>query len=504
MVSIGWLLLAGPLWAAIGGFWLPKVYEQRMPGTQNTRLWGMLSGFALGPAALGYLSARPQRVSLGGWIGLTLVALLITGYVIAQSTAGSVITAWLVLAGPVWAVIGALVIPRRYRALGLDDAQAQAMGAVGGLAAGPLALALLWFDTPSMKRNAMIALTAVVIAQLYVIFALANPGNPCVGSSAPTYMTQQILNGLVIGVIYALMAVGLTLIYSVQGIVSFAHGQFYMVGGYASYYFLLFGSERISAATGTEFSINPLWGIPLAGVVAFFIGMLFEIFFLRPMHNGKIERAIEYAILITFGFGFFVEYTMLAAVGPFPVRADGYSETRLVTLGEVAFDDNNIFGPLRLQSGRLYAAAVGIVLIFLLLWFLQRTWAGRGLRAVSMDKQAAAVTGVNPLGMNTFAFAIGTMLAGMSGAALIPIFAWVPAVGAEMATRSYVVVVLGGLGSVPGALFGGLIVGGVEAIGSGCYPDPSKGAAYKEAFALLIFAIVLLLRPTGLFGRRIT
>jgi branched-chain amino acid transport system permease protein len=89
----------------------------------------------------------------------------------------------------------------------------------------------------------------------------------------------------------------------------------------------------------------------------------------------------------------------------------------------------------------------------------------------------------------------------MAGAALIAIFAWVPWVGAEMAGRSYVIVVLGGLGSVPGALLGGWIVGVIEALGAGCFPDPSKGAAYKEAFALIVFALVLLLKPTGFFGR---
>jgi branched-chain amino acid transport system permease protein len=145
---------------------------------------------------------------------------------------------------------------------------------------------------------------------------------------------------------------------------------------------------------------------------------------------------------------------------------------------------------------------VGLLLLFFLVWFLQRTWWGRGLRAVSQDKDAAAVTGVNPLRMNTFAFAMGSMLAGMSGAVLIPIFAWVPWIGAESAVRAYVIVVLGGLGSVPGALAGGLIVGVVESLGSGCYPDPSRGAAYKEAFALGIFALMLLLRPNGLFGRK--
>jgi branched-chain amino acid transport system permease protein len=185
-----------------------------------------------------------------------------------------------------------------------------------------------------------------------------------------------------------------------------------------------------------------------------------------------------------------LQYTALAIVGPFSQKTEPYVQAGSVTLG-----------PLVLIPNRLIAAAVGIVLIGLLLYLLNRTWTGKALRAVSMDKQAAAVTGINPLRMNTLAFGIGTMLAGMSGAALIPVFTWVPWVGMQASTRSYVIIVLGGLGSVPGALAGGLIIGLVEALGAGCYPDPSKGAAYKTAFGLIIFALMLLVRPTGLFGR---
>jgi branched-chain amino acid transport system permease protein len=299
-----------------------------------------------------------------------------------------------------------------------------------------------------------------------------------------TYVANQTANGLVIGSIYALMAVGLTLIYSVQGIISFAHGQFYMLGGYVSYYLLLFFAERLGI------TLNPIVGVPIAGLVTMLVGFAFERSFLRPMHLGQIERAGEYAILITFGFGFFLQYTALAIVGPFSQKTEPYLQTGSLQLGSLVLIPN-----------RLLAAAVGFFLIGLLLYMLNRTWTGKALRAVSMDKQAAAVTGINPLRMNTLAFGIGTMLAGMSGAALIPVFTWVPWVGMTASTRSYVIIVLGGLGSVPGALFGGLIIGLVEALGAGCYPDPSKGAAYKTAFGLLIFAVVLLVRPTGLFGR---
>lgn len=403
-----------------------------------------------------------------------------------------------------WAAVGAYFVPRRYRNRGLDDTNSTTGAALSGFVTGPLAVGLLWYFTPKLDRLWMVSLTVLSFGVLYSMFARAYPGpdNLClITPSNATYLTQQTVNGIVIGAIYALMAVGLTLIYSVQGIISFAHGQFYMIGGYFSYGFLYYTALFLTNVTGKEVTLNPMWGIPVAGIIVFIIGIIFERLFLRPMHEGLIERAAEYAILITFGFGFFIEYLTLAVAGPFPVRGERYLETRRFQLDRIDLTENLSFGPIRVIADRGVVMIIGILLVFALLYFLQRTWTGRALRATSMDKQAAAVTGINPITMNTLAFGIGAMLAGMAGAALVPVFSWVPWLGAEMAGRSYVIVVLGGLGSVPGALAGGLIVGIVEAIGAGCYPDPSKGAAYKEAFALVIFALVLLLKPTGLFGR---
>jgi branched-chain amino acid transport system permease protein len=494
-----WLLLAGPLWGAIGAYFLPDTGKRKNADIDsgNMRIAGLVAGFALGPIGVGYLymqEAAPRRIII--WI-LGLVAVFFASQAIVRIEDPNIpVYAWLLLAGPIWAVIGGYFIPRRYRDLGLDDTSSFMIGSLAGFAAGPFALAVLWYDSPKLNQDWTMSLSVLSAWQLYTVFALYNPENLCVAAPYQyTYLTQQTMNGLTIGAIYALMAVGLTLIYSVQGIVSFAHGQFYMVGGYFSFYFLGYVADTF----GIE--LNPVWGIPVAGFIAFLIGMVFERFFLRPMHTGLIERVSEYAILITFGFGFFVEYTTLALAGPFPQKLGRFIEIRRFTFERIQITDNFAFGPITIIGDRAFGTLIGVILIFALLYFLNRTWTGRALRAVSMDKQAAAVTGINPLDMNTLAFGIGTMLAAMSGAALIPIFAFVPWAGAEMAGRSYVIVVLGGLGSVPGALAGGLIVGVVEALGAGCFPDPSKGAAYKEAFALIIFALVLLLKPTGLFGR---
>jgi branched-chain amino acid transport system permease protein len=361
---------------------------------------------------------------------------------------------------------------------------------------GPFLLLPIWYFTPEAKSKYSAILAVLLTLALFRMFAYYDPQNLCVTSY--NYVINQTANGLQIGFIYALMAVGLTLIYGIQGVISFAHGQFYMIGGFISFFFLKWMSESLGIP------LNPLVGIVIAGIGTAILGLVFEPLFLRPMHQGKIERPGEYAILITFGLAFLLENTTLSIVGPFPQKAPSYlPDIGIITLGPWMLGALEL-GPIRLVADRLVAAAASIVLIGALLLFLNRTWAGRALRAVSMDKQAAAVAGINPLNMNTRSFGIGTMLAGMAGAALVPIFSWVPWIGVEAAGRSFVIIVLGGLGSVPGALIGGLIIGLVEAMGTACFPDPSRGLAYKSAFGLVIFALLLLFRPTGLFGRKET
>ncbi len=113
------------------------------------------------------------------------------------------------------------------------------------------------------------------------------------------------------------------------------------------------------------------------------------------------------------------------------------------------------------------------------------------------------MAGINPHTMNSMAFGLGTMLAGMSGATLVQVFSWTFDVGVPASAKSFVIIVLGGMGSIPGAMLGGVIVGIVESLGTGCFPDPNRGLAYQNAFGVLILAIILLLRPQGLFGRKL-
>ena len=216
-----------------------------------------------------------------------------------------------------------------------------------------------------------------------------------------------------------------------------------MIGGMVVYYM------SASALFGETSALVWLLG---AAIVTFLIGAIFEVLFLRPMGEGKIERPKEYAILVTFGLAFFLQYLTQALVGANPVKSP-----RFFDFPDVAFPSEEdpvliktTAGNLRLfdtvsipESTLRTAATISIILLLMLMWFLYRTWTGRGLRAVSQDRQASAVAGINPYRMNTLAFALGGMLAGLSGATLVQVFAWLPQVGIPASARAFVIIVLG-------------------------------------------------------------
>jgi branched-chain amino acid transport system permease protein len=294
-----------------------------------------------------------------------------------------------------------------------------------------------------------------------------------------SYFISLCTTGLIIGVIYALMALGLTLIFSILKVINFAHGEFYIIGGYASYFIL-------SKFTG----LHPLLAVPIAGLIAALIGLSFERVFLRPIHQERIERPGEYAILITFGLSFFLMNLALAVFGPYPHSPRSF------------FQGTVRLGFVNVSADRLTAGAFSLLFMAVLLVVINKTWIGKALRAVSQDKQAAAVVGINPLGINTIAFALGTGLAAVAGALLAPSFSVTPDAGAVPSIRSYVIIVLGGMGSIPGSILGGVLIGLVESLGVGYFPDPSRALTYKTVFGLAVFVLVLLFRPAGLFGRK--
>ncbi|MBZ9966455.1 branched-chain amino acid ABC transporter permease [Mesorhizobium sp. BR1-1-2] len=292
-----------------------------------------------------------------------------------------------------------------------------------------------------------------------------------------SYFLLLAVNGLVIGLIFALTAAGLTLVFSVLKVVNFGHGSLYMLGGYASYYIIAW------------FHAPPLVGVAGAMVALFIFGVLFERLVIAPMYTDKVERKDEYAIIVTFGLTILITNLGLVVFGPFAKAPPSFMTGAL------------IFGPLILPYDRLIAAVAAVVLLVGLTFFLKRTSLGQALDAVSQSRESAAVIGIDPRRMYTIAFGIGSALAGGAGALIAPIFALSPSMGELPAVQAFIIIVLGGMGSVGGSITGGILLGLVQGLGVGYLPDPNRALAYTQAFGALLLVIALLFRPTGLFGR---
>ncbi len=406
---------------------------------------------------------------------------------------------WLVLAWMIfWAVTGSLATRYAYLRKDLDTSNSPFVGAMMGASTGPLGLVPLCLNTPTLTTRMMVFPTLASVGVLMIAFSFADPENLCVSNGS--FVASQIVNGLIIGIIYGFMALGLTLIFSILGVVSFAHGEFYMIGGMITYFL-----------TAVLFpGMNPVIAISLACLSAFLLGALFERMFLTPMYDGKIDRPVEYGILVTFGLAFTLQYFVQATAGANPLKASRYFDFPRIRLPSSADPwliktsrgNMELFETISISNPRFTAAVMCIIVFGLLLAFLHRTWQGKALRAVSQDREAAAIAGINPDRMNMLAFALGGAIAALAGAMLVQAFSWLPQVGAIPAMRSFVILVLGGLGSIPGAFVGGVIVGLFEAAGTGCLPDAQKAASYIPAYGMIILTLTLLLRPMGLFGRQ--
>lgn len=294
---------------------------------------------------------------------------------------------------------------------------------------------------------------------------------------------SQFANALVIGTLYALMALGLSLIFGVLKLVNFAHGESLMVGGYL-YYFL-----------ATSFIVH-MFGLPLVVALAasapviFIFGVILERTFLRPAYQAKTARYDEYVILVTFTLGIFLQNLALPLFGPYNRQAPAIFKGRVR------------IGDLIIAGDRLTGAVIAFIVIVLLFIFLYRTYLGKGLRAVAQNPNAAAIIGIKVAHMRSIAFGLGISLSGIAGSLLGPIFLVNPVMGVPFAVKAFVIVVLGGMGSIKGTIVGAYILAIVESFGSILLPDPTRALAYKDAYGLLLLVITLLLRPQGLFGEK--
>jgi len=287
-------------------------------------------------------------------------------------------------------------------------------------------------------------------------------------------LAAQILNSLFYASILFLIASGLTLVYGVMRIVNLAHGNLYALGAYVSGWVLGLVVRGVSGF--------PLFLFLLAGAVAVaVVGAVLEPTLLRPLY----KRAEEYQLLLTFGLLLILEDAMHLVWGPHPLTSSALPDL----LGS-----SSILGT-TYPNYNLLVIAVGFVAALALWAFVYRTKFGVILRATSQNMRVASALGVNVSRVYTQAFTIGCFVAGLGGAIIMPISGAVLGMGIEALVLAFVVVVIGGLGSLEGALVGAIIVGAVRTLGIMYFAEIELAVLY------LIAAVVLLVRPAGLFGR---
>jgi len=294
-----------------------------------------------------------------------------------------------------------------------------------------------------------------------------------------TIFIIQLLNSFFYAAVLFLIAAGLSLIYGVMRIVNLAHGTLYALGAYVSAWVV--GGAVGHAASGTLGLAGLLLLLPVGAVAIAVVGAVIEPTLLRPLYR----RPEEYHLLITFGLLMILEDAMKFLFGGTPLTAGSIMDH----MGSIPI------GRLLYPTYNLFVIAIGLIAALGLWWFIYRTKFGVILRATSQDRRMAAALGINVSRVYVQAFAIGCFMAGLGGAVVVPAQAAVLGMGIEALILAFVVVVIGGLGSLEGALVGALIVGLVRTAGIPFFPEIELAVLY------LIATAVLLIRPTGLFGR---
>jgi branched-chain amino acid transport system permease protein len=282
-------------------------------------------------------------------------------------------------------------------------------------------------------------------------------------------LIQGILNGILMGCLYALIAAGLSLIFGLMEIVNFAHGEFLMLGMYTAFWMY------------TLFGLDPLLSVPICGGALFLLGWL--------THKGIIRRILGGPMLAqifaTFGLGIF-----LRAAAQFLWTPDFRQVADPWVQGPV-----RIFG-ISVGLPQLVASLASLAAFGFLYWFITKTETGAALEATAQDRQAAALMGINTERMFTLGWGIGSACVGVAGAFLASFFYVFPYVGSLFALIAYVTVALGGFGSIPGSLVAGVIIGLIEVL-CGLLIAP----AFKYVAVFGIYLVVVLIRPQGLFGK---
>lgn len=281
-------------------------------------------------------------------------------------------------------------------------------------------------------------------------------------------ISQVAVNGLMTGLVYILMALGFTLIFGIMRVVNFAHGELYMIGAFVI--LVLFGT----------FGINYYVSVVMAVIVAAGIGVILERVLLRRFVGRELNGMImALAISITLQALAAIIFGPQEQSVPRPVSG-------IIHLGSVI-----------IPRDRLVVGGIAMLVLLVFYLFLRYARYGLAMRAVAQDPESAALQGIRPGFIYSLAFGVGSLLAGLAGALMAPVYTILPYMGSVPMMKAFIVVILGGLGSLPGAVVGGLVLGMVESAVATAY---SSTIATMVAFGLVI--LILLFRPNGLMGQK--
>lgn len=282
-----------------------------------------------------------------------------------------------------------------------------------------------------------------------------------------TVLAQQVVNGLVTGGVYALVAVGLTMIFGILDIVNFAHGELYMLGAY--------GTMIFSSILGLPFFL----AIILAALVIGLVGVLCERLILRPIRFSPQTNTI----IATMGLSIFLSNAALLIWSPTPRMLESPVGGTLVLAG------------VRIANDRLLILAVSVLAVAALQIFVRRTWTGNAMRAVSQDLVASRLMGINVNKVAMSTFFIGAGFAAVAGGLVGPLYVLEPKMGFDIAIKAFAVVILGGVGNVSGAIFAAILLGVTENLTAGFI-----ATGLKDFVSFLILILVLLVKPSGIWG----
>lgn len=287
-------------------------------------------------------------------------------------------------------------------------------------------------------------------------------------------LLQQLINGVSLGSIYALIALGYTMVYGIINLINFAHGDIYMIGAYVGF------------ALTTFLHLGFLPALVLSMAVCSILGIVIEKVAYKPIRNSTRIAALITAISVSL----FLEYGMMYFVKP---------DTRTFPSVLKKTELNFFNGGVVLDSRNIYILLITVFLMVGFQYIVHRTKIGKAMRAVSLDSEAAQLMGINVNGVISFTFAMGSALAGAAGVLVGVYYNTInPLMGVVPGLKAFIAAVIGGIGLIPGAVFGGFFLGMTETLVSAY-----GGSLFKDAVAFAILILILIIRPNGLLGRNI-